>query len=90
MFFGLIPFGVPVVAAASLGGSDVCPAGRLVERGDELRRLGNSLDELGRDVVAPSPVWYSAPSLGPIELRESMRRRADRRPIRAPPDDLGC
>lgn len=56
VFPGLVPLGVPVVATAALGGSDLDPAWRLIQRAGEAQGLEEGLDEYGRGVVAVGPV----------------------------------
>ena len=62
VFLGLVPSGVSVVSAPSLGGSDEGPAGRLVQGAGEARGLDEGLDEHGRGVVALGPVVGQLPA----------------------------
>ena len=62
VFLRLVPFGVPVVAAATLGGSDMGPSRGLVERAGEARGLDEGLDEHGRGVVVLGPVVGQLPA----------------------------
>ena len=73
----LIPSGVSVVSAPSLGGSDESPAGRLVQGAGEARGLDEGLDEHGRGVVALGPVVGQLPA----DQREDVRAQVgDRDP----------
>ena len=62
VFLGLVPSGVSVVSAPSLGGSDEGSAGRLVQGAGEARGLDEGLDEHGRGVVALGPVVGQLPA----------------------------
>ena len=73
----LIPSGVSVVSAPSLGGSDESPSGRLVQGAGEARGLDEGLDEHGRGVVALGPVVGQLPA----DQREDVRAQVgDRDP----------
>ncbi len=71
VLFRLCSFVIPVIASSSLGGSDECPTGCLVDGAGVAWRFDEGLDHHGRGVVALGPV------LGQVAADEGKGVRAE-------------